>query len=166
MDGLWRTEFVRWCRVWFVVVRVSGEDGDGKWTDQSGFVGELWVPVRSGGAHVLIWMFLFRWIAIFVFVNIAVQFSSHIFPTLRRDPDARLGNTWAYVEVDGRFEIERCVVALKCMNCPFGSSTGMDGLVGDVGLGRYEVELSMKWPVAPVSAILSVYGADIELLNK
>ncbi len=59
------------------------------------------------------------------------------------------------------------VVALECMNWPFGSNTGIDGLVFVIGLvGSLDDGLSMKCPVAPVSAIISVVGADIALRNK
>ena len=71
------------------------------------------------------------------------------------------------MELGGKVGIGRFVVALECMNWLLESSTGMDGLVDDMGwVGSVELVLSMKWPVAPVSAIISVCGADIESPNK
>ena len=98
------------------------------------------------------------------FVNIAVQFSSHIFPTLSNEPEAREENTCALVAWWGRLGKGKSVVALECMKSPFGRSTGIDGLVEVMTcVGRCELLLSMKWPVAPVSAMMLVCGADINL---
>ncbi len=50
------------------------------------------------------------------------------------------------------------------MNCPFGRRTGMDGFVDVMGcVGRCDVLESIKWPVAPVLAMIRVGGADINL---
>ena len=64
------------------------------------------------------------------FVNTAVQFSSHIFPTLSNEPEAREENTCALVAWLGRLGMGKSDVALECIKSPFGRRTGIDGLVG------------------------------------
>ena len=101
------------------------------------------------------------------FVNIAVQFSSHIFPTLSNEPEAREENTCALVAWRGRVGKGKLVVALECMKAPFGRRTGIEGLVVVMAcVGSCELLLSMKWPVAPVSAMILVCGADINLRSN
>ena len=73
----------------------------------------------------------------------------------------------ALVAWRGRLGKGKLVVAFECMKSPFGRRTGIDGLVEEmVCVGRCELLLSMKWPVAPVSAMILVCWADINLRSN
>ena len=102
-------------------------------------------------------------------MNIAVQFSSQIRPTERRDPEASLLKTWAFVACGDKDGIGSDVVAVDSIRFPLGRSTEMAGLVCEVDwVGRLVVEVSRKCPVAPVSAltVVVVGGADIALFSR
>ena len=104
------------------------------------------------------------------FVNIAVQFSSQIRPTERSDPEASLLKTWAVVDALDRDGMGSVEVAMDSMWSPLGNRTDTDGLlIGEsVLVGSLDDVASRKWPVAPVSALMTVVvcGADIVLRSK
>ena len=68
-------------------------------------------------------------------MNIAVQFSSQIRPTERRDPEASLLKTWAVVDAVDRDGIGSVAVAMDSIRSPLGNRTDTDGLlIGESGL--------------------------------
>ncbi len=87
----------------------------------------------------------------------AVHRTSQSWPTERRDPEAKVLKTCAFIDASGKFGSGNVAIFIECMNSPLGSRTRMDGLVFDSSLvGREELWLSRKFPVAPVSAFTSV----------
>ena len=67
-------------------------------------------------------------------MNIAVQFSSQIRPTERRDPEASLLKTWAVVDAVDRDGMGNVAVAMDSMRPPLGNRTDKAGLlVGECG---------------------------------
>ena len=140
-----------------------------RWTDHSGRNGGSRDPVSSGACVVIILMFLFSCISSVFFVNTAVQFWSHNFPTERREPEASVGKACAVVAWVGNVGIGKVVVWVESMVAPLGRRTFMAGLFGETGWSERSVSLeAMKCPVAPVSAfsVVVVGGADIILRLK
>ena len=72
------------------------------------------MPVSRGCCDVFIWIVSDLWISTDFFVNIAVQFSSQIRPTERRDPEASLLKTWAVVDALDRDGMGSVAVAMDC----------------------------------------------------
>ncbi len=107
------------------LARCGGSDffliREGSVTVQSGFDGDLRVPLIMGGPLVVITMSQSWWMASLFLVNTAVHWASQSWPTERRDPEAKLWKTCACFDACGRLAIGKVAVFLECMNWPFGS---------------------------------------------
>ena len=66
-------------------------------------------------------------------VKMAVQLWSQIWPTDRRDPEARFGKLWEMVADVGRPANGRWAVDFEVMIWPFGTMTRTEGFEAEVG---------------------------------
>ena len=102
-----------------VIVGVAGAGAGSR--HQSLVVGER-VPVQMGKPAL--------WMVTLVAVKVAVQPSSHSWPMETREPEARLGKTWALQALGEREGRDKRAVWLDCIRLPSGRRTAMPGCVG------------------------------------